>query len=99
MSYQADLIKYTKIGEIYRRGFARLYLYSLGQQIVITSAQIDGTNYFSQSVSPPYLVKGYNEVFIYFPGMLNDLRIGDRRTVLLTTLDRSTVGIPAIVIS
>lgn len=95
---QADLVKYLKVGEVYLNGMVRLYLYSLGQ-VYLLSAQIDGTPYTSQVINPRYLMKGYNEVTIYFSGMLKSLRVGERVTIMLTTADMGTVGIPAIVLA
>jgi len=94
---QANLVKYLKVGEVYLNGMVRLHLYSLGQ-VYLLSAQIDGTPYTSQVINPPYLTKGYNQVTIYFSGMLNSLRVGERVIIMLTTADKDTVGIPAIVL-
>jgi hypothetical protein len=43
-------------------------------------------------------MKGYNEVTIYFSGKLNSLKVGERVIIMLTTADKDTVGIPAIVL-
>ena len=94
---QANLVKYLKVGEVYLNGMVRLHLYSLGQ-VYLLSAQIDGTPYTSQVINPPYLRKGYNQVTIYFYGMLNSLRVGERVIIMLTTADKDAVGIPAIVL-
>ncbi|BCU70858.1 DUF973 family protein [Stygiolobus caldivivus] len=94
---QANLVKYVRVGEIYMRGVAKLYLYSMGQ-VSVLSAQIDSTPYVSQALSSYYLMKGYNEITVYFSGILNSLKVGERRTVLLTTGDKDVVGIPAVVV-
>ncbi|QGR19178.1 DUF973 family protein [Stygiolobus azoricus] len=97
-SSQANLVKYVKVGEVYLNGMVRLHLYSLGQ-VYLLSAQIDGTSYTSQVINPRYLMKGYNEVTIYFSSMLNSLRVGERVIVMLITADNDTVGIPAVVLA
>ncbi|MFP3200765.1 MAG: DUF973 family protein [Sulfolobus sp.] len=96
-SRQGSLIKYIKPGEIYRNGVAKLYLYVL-DNVLLKGAHIEGKPYSTQTIAPMGLRKGYNEVTVYFTGLLNDLQYNQKYLIVLTTTDNDEIGIPAIVV-
>ncbi|MDT7876826.1 MAG: DUF973 family protein [Sulfolobaceae archaeon] len=96
-SRQGSLIKYIKLGEIYRNGVAKLYLYVL-DNVLLKGAYIEGKPYSTQTIAPMGLRKGYNEVTVYFTGLLNDLQYNQKYLIVLTTTDNDEIGIPAIVV-